>query len=79
MFVYYYMYSEESLQPTQPEDVPLAEIAEYIRPSKRARPDEVMNGNSDICQDNENIGPQEQGKGKKRLGRPQKGCEECKR
>lgn len=66
-----------------PEFPPPEEILEAARPSKRARPDEYINGNSVVSQDETNghrvSAPQIKDKGKKKLGRPQKGCEECKR
>lgn len=58
-------------------------LLEDMRPPKRARPDEDNSGNSVVGQEETNsipgLVPQTKDKGKKKSGRPQKGCEECKR
>lgn len=53
------------------------------RPPKRTRHNEDGTGEGHVGQLEEGISvmvrPQSKDKGKKKLGRPQKGCEECKR
>lgn len=70
-------------QLTLPDFPPPIEISEASRPPKRARHNEDATGDGDDGQLEDEInvavGPQAKDKGKKKLGRPQKGCEECKR
>lgn len=77
----FYYYPTGPPQLMLPEFLPQMVPVEDTRPSKRARPDEDNTRNIAVGQEETNNVPglQTKDKGKKKLGRPQKGCEECKR